>query len=106
MPFERHGYYFDGAFSSTTKLEARAGVYIVWCKSGEQWICLDVGESHNVQERVQTHDRAEDWARHCHGTLYYAVHYTPGIQQSARMQIEQRLRSLEQPICGKQYPYK
>jgi hypothetical protein len=100
MPFERHGYYFDGAFSSATKLEPRAGVYVVWCKFGEQWTCLDIGESQNVQERVLGHDRAQEWAWHCRGNLYYAVHYTPEVQQPGRIKIEQHLRSLEQPICG------
>jgi hypothetical protein len=101
VPFERHAYYFDGAFPSAASLQPQAGVYVVWCKSGDQWTCLDVGESHNVQERVLTHDRAGDWARLCSGTLYYAVHYTLGVQQLGRTQIEQRLRLLEQPLCGK-----
>lgn len=61
MSFERHGYNFEGAFTLANQLEARAGVYVIWCKNGEAWTCLDVGESHNVQERVLNHDRAGQW---------------------------------------------
>jgi len=100
MGFERHGYQFEGAFTSPSQLEARAGVYVVWCKSGETWTCLDVGESHNVQERVLNHDRAAQWRRNCQGTIYYAAYYTPNLQQAGRCQIEARLRQLERPLCG------
>lgn len=100
MSFQRHGYTFEGAFTSADSLEARAGVYVVWCKNGETWTCLDVGESHNVQDRVLNHDRADQWARACNGTLYYAAHYTPNLQQAGRCEIEQKLRQLEGPCCG------
>jgi hypothetical protein len=99
MDFERHSYQFDGAFTSADQLEARAGVYVVWCKSGETWTCLDVGESHNVQERVLNHDRADDWRRICRGVIYYAAHYTPNLHQAGRCQIEGKLH-LERPLCG------
>ncbi|MGH9338513.1 MAG: hypothetical protein ACRD1R_02725 [Acidobacteriota bacterium] len=94
MSFERHGYQFEGAFTSANQLEARAGVYVIWCKNGETWTCLDVGDLHNVQERGLNHDRADQWRRSCGGTIYYAAHYTPNLQQSGRGQIESR------PICG------
>jgi len=100
MSFERHGYNFEGAFTSANQLETRAGVYVIWCKNGETWTCLDVGESHNVQERVLTHDRAGQWRQNCRGMIYYAAHYTPNLQQTGRIQIESRLRQLERPLCG------
>ncbi len=100
MGFERHGYQFAGAFTSAEQLEARAGVYVIWCKSGETWTCLDVGESHNVQERVLNHDRADQWRQNCRGALYYAALYTANLQQAGRCQIEGRLRQLEGPLCG------
>jgi hypothetical protein len=100
MSFERHGYHFEGAFTSASQLEARAGVYVIWCNVGESWTCLDVGESHNLQERVLNHDRAGQWQRNCRGTLYYAAHYAPNLQQAGRMQMESRLRQFENPVCG------
>ena len=100
MSFERNGYHFEGAFTSPESLEERSGVYVIWCKSGENWTCLDIGESHNVKERITNHDRANQWRKNCRGQIYYAVHYTPNLQQSGRMKIEQHLRSIENPICG------
>jgi hypothetical protein len=43
---------------------------------------------------------ADRWQRNCRGTLYYAAHYTPNVQQAGRMQIESRLRQLDNPVCG------
>jgi len=100
MGFERYGYQFEGAFTSADQLHAQAGVYVVWCQSGKTWTCLDVGESHNVRERVLNHDRADEWRRNCRGVLRYAAHYTPNLQQTGRCQIEARLRQLAKPLCG------
>ena len=100
MSFDRHGYQFEGTFTSANHLETRAGIYVIWCKTGETWTCLDVGESHNVQERVLNHDRADQWKRNCRGTICYAAHYTPNLQQAGRSEIEGRLRQLEKPLCG------
>jgi hypothetical protein len=100
MGFERHGYQFEGAFTSANQLGAQSGLYVIWCKNGEIWTCLDVGESSNVQERVLNHDRAGQWRQNCAGTIHYTVHYTPNLQQAGRSQIESQLRQLERPICG------
>lgn len=100
MSFDFHGYSFEGAFTSTSQLESRAGVYVIWCKSGDKWTCLDVGESQDVQTRVLNHDRADQWMRNCGGTIYYSAHYTPHLQQEGRCKIEQELRRLENPLCG------
>jgi len=100
MSFERNGYQFEGVFTSPDSLEEKSGVYVIWCKSDESWTCLDVGESHNVQDRIKNHDRADQWLENCRGQIHYAAYYTPHLQQTGRMEIEQNLRSLEKPICG------
>lgn len=100
MSFTRWGYQIEGAFISQESLEARAGVYVIWCKNGEAWTVLDVGETGDVKERVATHDRVDCWARHCSGTIYYSAIYTPNLQQSGRMAIEQGIRELTKPPCG------
>jgi len=83
MSFERHGYNFEGAFTSANQLEARAGVYVIWCKNGETWTCLDVGESHNVQERVTNHDRAGQWRQNCrHDLLCGSLHAEPAADRT------------------------
>ena len=100
MTFERHGYRFEGAFPSANQLEARAGVYVLWSKNGETWTGLDVGESHNLQERVLKHDHADQWRRNCRGTIHYAARYTPNLQQVGPGQIESSLRLQGRTFCG------
>jgi hypothetical protein len=100
MAFERWGYTFEGAWTDANMLESRSGVYVIWCRSGETWTVLDVGESQNVQNRVLTHDRSTDWERICNGAIYYSATYTPILQQPGRMQIEQHIRSIANPPCG------
>jgi hypothetical protein len=100
MAFEMYGLTWEGAFTDANKLEPRSGVYMVWCKNGEQWSVMDVGESANVQERVLNHDRAPQWKQRCRGVLHVAAHYTPNAQQAGRREIEKRLREITNPPCG------
>ncbi len=101
MPFERWGYQFEGAYTSCEYLRSRSGVYVIWCENGGNWTVLDVGESANVKERVKNHDRADCWSRNCSGTIYYSATYTPNFQQGERMEIEERIRNLENPTCDR-----
>lgn len=101
MSFERWDYEFDGAYNSPSSLQAKAGVYVVWNKKGDSWTVLDVGETSDVQERLTNHERTNCWSRNCSGTIYYSATYTPHLQQTGRIAIEQRLRTLEDPPCGK-----
>jgi len=100
MGFERWGHQFDGAWTDPDKLESRSGVYVIWCKSGENWTVLDVGESGDVKNRVLNHDRKPDWERTCRGTIYYSATYTSNLQQSGRIDIEKSIRSQANPPCG------
>ena len=100
MPFERWGYQFEGAYTSCEYLRSRSGVYVIWCENEGNWIVLDVGESANVKERVKNHDRADCWEDKRSGTIYYSATYTPNLQQAERMQIEQNIRKLANPLCG------
>ena len=102
MAFEYWGYTFEGACPYPNNLESRAGVYVIWCKSGETWTLLDVGESHDVKNRVLSHDRRDCWKKNCTGTIFYAATYTPNLEQAGRTQVEQRIRSLRKPTCGNQ----
>ena len=100
MGFERWGYQFEGAWTDPNKLESRSGVYVIWCKSGDDWTVLDVGEAHDVKNRVLNHDRKDCWERYCSGTIYYSATYTPHLQQPGREEIEQHIRDLINPPCG------
>ena len=102
MSIKIGNYTFDGPYPSTDKLEDRSGVYAIFCqKDGKNWL-IDVGESANVKTRVETHDRKDCWKRNCTSTLSVAVYYTPGMQQTGRMAIEQEIRKQYDPPCGKQ----
>jgi hypothetical protein len=100
MGFERWGYQFEGAWSDPENLESRSGVYVVWCRSGEIWTVLDVGESQDVKDRILNHDRSDFWSRYCNGTIYYSATYTPNLQQTGRQEIEQYIRNQTNPPCG------
>jgi len=100
MVFERWGYQFEGAWSDPGRLESRSGVYVIWCKVGEKWNVLDVGESHDVRDRVMNHDRSDCWVRNCTGEIFYSATYTPNLQQSGRKEVEQYVRDQTTPPCG------
>ena len=102
MAFDRWGYTFEGAFTAPSNLEARSGVYVIWCKKADgSWIVLDVGESHDVRARVLSHDRKDCWNDECTGgTIYYSATYTPNLQQAGRIQVEQAIRQQANPRCG------
>ncbi|RLB39474.1 MAG: hypothetical protein DRH12_11440 [Deltaproteobacteria bacterium] len=100
MSFERWGYQFEGAWTDPNNLESRSGVYVIWCKSGETWTVLDIGESHDVKNRVLNHERENCWKQNCRGVIYYSATYTPHLQQSGRTEIEQYIRSITNPSCG------
>jgi hypothetical protein len=100
MTFERWSYEFDGAYTSPDRLRSELGVYVIWCKDRDKWTVLDVGESDNVKDRVSDHDRADCWAEHCTGTIYYSAHYMPLSDEDERRRVEQEIRKLTNPPCG------
>lgn len=102
MSFTLCGYTFEGPYSSTASLENRSGVYAI-LKDNKAIIksdVVDIGESAEVRNRVENHDRQDCWKRNA-ATIYYGVLYTPNAQQSGRMEIEQDLRKQIDPPCGK-----
>lgn len=100
MTFERWGYKFDGLYNSPDSLQPIEGVYVIFCKIGDDLSVLDVGESEDVQDRVSNHDRANCWKQNCIGDIYYAATYTPWLEEDERRKIEQNIRDSENPPCG------
>ena len=100
MAFERWGYQFDGAYTSPDHLQPRPGVYVIWCRIGDDWSVLDVGESDDARERVINHERADCWRRNCVGTIYYSATYTPDLDEYGRRAVEQHIRNITNPPCG------
>lgn len=94
-------YSFEGPYTTTDNLEDRSGIYAIHCYQGGKYFLIDVGEAATVRTRIQNHDRKDCWKRHCAGTLTASVYYTPNLQQSGRMLIEQELRGQYDLPCGK-----
>lgn len=95
-------YSFDGPYTSTNSLSESSGVYLILCKNPNgNYDTVDIGESANVKQRVESHDRAECWRNNCNSQLFVAVLYTPYKQQAGRMEIEQDIRCKYDFPCGK-----
>ncbi len=94
-------YQFQGPYKSTDQLENRSGVYVIVCANGNGYEPVDCGESANVRSRVDNHDRADCWTRNSRGMLMVAVYYTPHLQSSGRVAIEQEIRREYAFPCGK-----
>ena len=93
-------YTFEGPFTSLDSLENRSGIYAIHCMIESKHALVDVGESATIHDRVAGHDRNKCWDRNCPGSLAYSVFYTPYLDQSRRMQIEQEIRGKYNPPCG------
>jgi len=98
MSFTRWGYEFDGSYSNEGMLEAKAGVYVIFCDPGNSWDILDVGESEDVVDRINNHDRRDGWFLNCNGAIRYSATYISDPEE--RRDLENRIRSQEKVICG------
>ena len=94
-------YTFEGPYTLTGKLEDRSGIYAIHCYRDNKYYLIDVGESATVKSRVENHERKGCWKLNCSGTLTVSAYYTPHLQQTGRMQIEQEIRNEFNPPCGK-----
>ena len=93
-------YTFEGPYGALASFRHQAGVYVVLCATGTQYVVLDVGESSDIRTRLGNHERSGCWSRNCSGQVVAAVLYTPGLQQAARVSIEQQVRAQFSPACG------
>jgi hypothetical protein len=96
------GYTFEGPYTLPSKLANRSGVYAILTQtSSNNYKVVDVGESADVRDRVENHDRSDCWKRNSSPiSPRYAAHYTPGMQQPGRAKIEQKVRDTYNPPCG------
>lgn len=92
------GYTFLGPWATTSILYEEPGVYVILCKTNESYTVLDVGESENIKERVQNHERKDCWKRHCSGNITYAEIKEP--DEDKRRAIEKTIREKINPPCG------
>ena len=101
MTLERWGYKFDGPYLSPSTLDPKAGIYVIWCNHHDKWRVLDVGQSENVRERCQNHERTDCWEKNCHiENIRYSAHYMRDDSEKFRNQVERDIRSQANPRCG------
>lgn len=93
-------YNFDGPYTSTVSLLNRSGVYVILDRRTGGTYVIDVGESHDVKNRVENHDRSNCWRSNSSGQLLVAVLYTLYQQQAGRKVIEDQIRAQYTPVCG------
>lgn len=99
------GYEFEDFYSSTDKLRNQSGVYVVICDKPDSYKIVDVGESSEIKDRIENHDRKDCWKDNCKvGTIKFAVHYTPGKTQEQRREIESKIRNSPKRtvLCGEE----
>ena len=90
------GYRFDDPVISTDQLDERSGVYVVLDAFDHSKV-LDVGYSENVRERLETHDRRDQWELHAEWFAYAAYWCSPRRME----EIEDKLRLELAPLSGK-----
>lgn len=90
-------YLFDGPHTNVANLLQRSGVYVITTIVNGYHKVVDVGESHNVQNRVTNHDRSKQWNTHIADRLYVSAYY---CDEPARMLVESTVRQFHNPPCG------
>jgi hypothetical protein len=101
MAIEICGYTFDGPYTQVDYLRRQGGIYVILDKRADgRWWVIDVGESGDIRERIECHDRATCWRFNQQGTLGVAVLYTPNWAADQRRLLESRIREAYSPACG------
>lgn len=101
MSIQLGSFLFEGPYPNTAPLQNESGIYAILCDAGNNhYGVIDIGESDEVKNRVDYHDRRQCWSDCCDSALAVAVLYIPGAQQTDRLPIEQELREVYAPPCG------
>lgn len=92
-------YMFNGPFITVNDLKAHSGIYLISILSddGSHYV-IDIGESHDVLDRVDKHDRKDQWIKASNGKLLHVSSYY--CDEPTRMNIESELRNVFNPVCG------
>jgi len=91
---------FNGPYENPERLSPRAGIYAIHDRRENRYIIIDVGETHDIRDRVSRHERRPCWERESTGTLTYSELLTPNLRQSGRKEIEQQIRERYHVLCG------
>lgn len=90
--------YLFRIFHKDVEFESGAAVYIFLKKTGEEYIPLYIGQTQNIGDRFEGHDRKKCAARY--GWTHIALHQE--ISHAARLQKETDLRHKYQTPCNRQ----
>ncbi len=89
---------FYGPHTNNNTLPERSGVYIITTITpSQQHLVIDVGESHNIKNRISNHDRTPQWKNNIQNGLHAWVLVA---NESQRMLIEKEHRLAYNPVCG------
>jgi len=82
-----------------------AAIYVIICvdKDGK-WKVLDVGQTGELGERIDHHDRKKCWEDNCpNKNIWFCVYKMPSDKYSKqdRLDVEKKLRAKHNPSCGK-----
>ena len=91
---------FEGPYTSTNHLANASGVYVILCQNNGNYNTIDVGESGDIKDRIEHHERGPCWKRNCNSTLSAAVLYTPNMTADQRRGIESAIRKSFNFPCG------
>lgn len=89
---------FEGPLSSSALPDCEGIYAVIGAEDGPRCPVLDIGESENIRERVQNHDRVACWVSQ--GRYAFAVYRMPGSSKARRMSLESELRDRFNPPCG------
>ncbi len=84
--------------SKNDEFESGAAVYIFLKKTGDEYIPLYIGQSENIGDRFEAHEKKKCAERH--GWTHTAFH--PEFKRLNRLQIETDLRHKHQTPCNRQ----
>lgn len=98
IPTQSNNYVFNGPHLNASSLPARSGVYVITKQLVDgSYEIIDVGESHNISERIPSHDRMNQWSLTSNNSFNV---WTFLADQNQRMIIERDIRIAYRPICG------
>lgn len=90
-------YQFAGPYRNAEELPDRSGVYLITRQVDDMYEVIDVGESHNIEERIPNHDRMIQWDAVSNGAFQV---WTLLADDTRRMLIERAHRLAYNPMCG------
>jgi len=82
-----------------------AAIYVIICVAKDSsWTVLDVGQSGELGDRIDNHDRRQCWLNNCpNKNVWVCIYPMPSKDYSKqdRLDLERELRDELNPPCGK-----